>query len=209
MTKSTNQGSHACLNSCQWHQWEPHWLWKGQVCNWIFLASFHGEWMSVSQSKATLFKYSRPHEEVTNESTTTGWKHAPDVSSMRPSSQHEAMLHGLPYQGIVLSLLPFLPSPHRCIKWSASIWRGYDLLFFANLVIHSTDKLLFTRKHQWWARSAWLPDKVMCNIPSLPSYSVVVRTQGLFQVISRPFGLVCEEPLFEVSRWIPARSPRH
>ena len=81
MTKSTYQGSHACLNSCQWHQWEPHWLWKGQVCNWIFLASFHGEWMSVSQSKATLFKYSRPHEEVSNENTTTGWKHDPDVSS--------------------------------------------------------------------------------------------------------------------------------
>ena len=86
------------------------------------------------------------------------------------------MLHSLPYQGIVLTLIPFLPSPHRCIKWSASIWRGYDLFFFANLVIHSTDKLLFTRKHQWWARSAWLPDKVMCNIPSLPSYSVVVST---------------------------------
>ena len=67
MTKSTYQESHACLNSCQWHQWEPHWLWKGQVCNWIFLASFHGEWMSVSQSKATLFKYSRPHEEVSKE----------------------------------------------------------------------------------------------------------------------------------------------
>ena len=67
MTKSTYQESHACLNSCQWHQWEPHWLWKGQVCNWIFLACFHGEWMSVSQSKATLFKCSRPHEEVSNE----------------------------------------------------------------------------------------------------------------------------------------------
>ena len=61
---------------------------------------------------------------------------------MLPSPQHEAMLHGLPYQGIVLTLLPFLPSPHSCIKWSASVWRGYDPLFFANLVIHSTNKLL-------------------------------------------------------------------
>ena len=38
-----------------------------QVCNRIFLASFHGEWKSVSQSKATLFKYSRPHEDVSKE----------------------------------------------------------------------------------------------------------------------------------------------
>ena len=128
---------------------------------------------------------------------------------MHQSTQHGAMLHSLPYQGIVLTLLPFLPSPHRCIKRSTSVWRGYDLFFLANLVIHSTDKLLFTRKHQWWARSAWLPYQVMCNIPSLPSYSVVISTQGLFQVISRPFGLICEEPLFEISRWIPARSPRH
>ena len=87
-------------------------------------------------------------------STTLTYHQASNRHVMLPSPQHEAMLHGLPYQGIVLTLLPFLPSPHSCIKWSASIWRGYDLLFFANLVIHSTDKLLFTWKHQWWARSA-------------------------------------------------------
>ena len=37
----------------------------------------------------------------------------------------------------------------------ASIWRGYDLLFFANLVIHSTDKLLFR-----WKQSVIERDKV-------------------------------------------------
>ena len=53
----------------------------------------------------------------------------------------------LPRQGIVLTLLSLLPSPHRCIKRSASIWRGNDLFFLADLGIHGTGKLLFTRKH--------------------------------------------------------------
>ena len=38
------------------------------------------EW-SVWQRIATLFKYSRPPEEVTKEGKTTGWKHDSDVSS--------------------------------------------------------------------------------------------------------------------------------
>ena len=92
--------------------------------------------------------------------------------------QHEAMLHSLPYQGIVLTLLPFLPSPHRYIARMSS---------FSPANTNGRPGL-----HDC--------HKVMCNIPSLPSYSVVVSTQGLFQVISRPFGLVCEEPLFEISR---------
>ena len=102
-------------------------------------------------------------------STTLTYHQATQRRVMHQSAQHGAMLHSLPYQGIVLNLLPFLPSPHRCIKRSTSVWRGYDLFFLANLVIHSTDKLLFPRKHQGWARSATLPYKVMCNTPSLPS----------------------------------------
>ena len=74
-------------------------------------------------------------------STPLTYHQATNRRVMHQSAQHGAMLHSLPYQGIVLTLLPFLPSPHRCIKRSTSIWRGYDLFFLANLVIHSTDKL--------------------------------------------------------------------
>ena len=59
------------------------------------------------------------------------------------------------------------PSSHRCIKRCTSVWRGYNLFFLANLIIHSTDKLLLPRKYQEWARPATLPYQVMCNMPSL------------------------------------------
>ena len=108
-------------------------------------------------------------EELQVGSTTLTYQQATQRHVMHKSAQHGAMLLSLPYQGIVLHLLPFLPSPHRCIKRCTSVWRGYDLFFLANLVIHSTDKLLLPRKYQGWARPATLPYQVMCNMPSLPS----------------------------------------
>ena len=128
-----------CQYSCQCHQWEPHWFWKGQDCNWMLLASFDGEWMSVRQSKApsssTVGHQKRWPMKVQPlvGSTTLTYHQATNRRVMHQCTQHGAMLHWLPYQGIVLTLLPFLPSPHKCIKRSASIWRGYDLLFLANL----------------------------------------------------------------------------
>ena len=73
-------------------------------------------------------------------STTLTHQQATQKLVMHQSAQHGAMLPSLLYQGIVLHLLPFLPSPHSCIKRSTSVWRGYDLLFLANLVIDSTGK---------------------------------------------------------------------
>ena len=51
-------------------------------------------------------------------STTLTYQQATQKLVMHQSAQHGAMLPSLLYQGIVLHLLPFLPSPHSCIKRS-------------------------------------------------------------------------------------------
>ena len=104
--------------------------------------------MSVRQRNATLFKYSRPKEEVTKDSTTTGRTQDPDGSSRHQQTYHTTaqpaawrpMLRWLPSQGTVFNLLPLLSSPHRYIFLIAGKLRGNYLFFFPDLGVHVNEE---------------------------------------------------------------------
>ena len=88
----------------------------------------------------------RPSDKVTN-------TFHPQVE-IRPMCHKAHAAWWLQNQGIVLTLLPLLSSPHRYILLNAGIWRGNYLFFLPDLGIHVKENLFFARKHQGWSRLA-------------------------------------------------------
>ena len=138
--------------------------------------------------KATLFKYSRPEEKVTNESTTTGGRHDPDLSS----GHHRRALHAAWSHAALTTQPGHCPHP----------------VFFRPLIDASSGVRVYggemtCSSSPIWAYMARITSFSPGNTnggPGLHDCQMRSSTQSLFRVITRPLGLVCEESLLEISR---------